>query len=38
VATATVPVFFGELKETFTIPKSDAVKVPLYAPFFSKVA
>ncbi len=30
-------VFFGELKATVTMPKSAAVKEPLYAPFFSKV-
>jgi hypothetical protein len=30
-------VFFGELKGTVTLPKSAAVKAPLYAPFFSKV-
>ena len=29
-------VFFGELKGTITMPKSAAVKDPLYAPFFSK--
>ena len=30
-------VFFGELKGTITMPKSEAVKNPLYAPFFNKV-
>ena len=29
-------VFFGELKGTITMPKSAAVKDPLYAPFFNK--
>jgi len=30
-------VFFGEIKETISMLKSDAVKTPLYAPLFNKL-